>query len=147
MRTSSIDKRKDMRDLLDSLKMDQKSSQIKAKRGEELTDVGLVNQFEKHEFIPNKWFDWINRADSKIMIIGQDWGPYSQLKKFIDQYELEKDSSSFYYDEFLFRSFSSRTEVFIFKAVEETYREEYGSDTTKIDLDNNLVEDVEVCKS
>lgn len=60
----------------------------------------LVNQFTLHKAIPNLWFDWENRANSPIMIIGQDWGPYVQLKKYI------VDSSQ---DHFA----SSRTEKFI----------------------------------
>lgn len=60
----------------------------------------LVNQFALHKKIPNRWFDWENRVDSPIMIIGQDWGPYIHLKKYID--EPEKDHFA-----------SSRTEKFI----------------------------------
>lgn len=44
----------------------------------------LVNHFALHDQIPNRWFDWENRIDSPIIIIGQDWGPYIHLKKYID---------------------------------------------------------------
>jgi uracil-DNA glycosylase len=65
----------------------------------------LINQFSIHEKIPNRWFDWENRVNSPIMIIGQDWGPYIHLKKYID------DPSQ---DHFA----SSRTENFIINALD-----------------------------
>ena len=44
----------------------------KIRKGKQI-NIGYVNQFALHDFIPNKWFDWQNRSDSEIMIIGQDW--------------------------------------------------------------------------
>lgn len=44
----------------------------------------LINIFEDDKFatnIPSIWTDWLNRLDSKIIIIGQDWGPYNDMKK------------------------------------------------------------------
>lgn len=44
----------------------------------------LINIFEDSNFcinIPSIWTDWLNRLDSKIIIIGQDWGPYSDMVK------------------------------------------------------------------
>lgn len=48
-------------------------------------EKSLINIYRNYEFsisIPSIWTDWFNRLDSKIMIIGQDWGPYSDMKKF-----------------------------------------------------------------
>lgn len=44
----------------------------------------LINIFQDNNFctnIPSIWTDWFNRLDSKIIIIGQDWGPYNDMKK------------------------------------------------------------------
>lgn len=48
-------------------------------------EKSLINIYKNYEFsisIPSIWTDWFNRLDSKIMIIGQDWGPYIDMKKF-----------------------------------------------------------------
>lgn len=97
---------------------------IKIRKGRQI-NVGYVNQFSKHNFIPNKWFDWENKTNADIMIIGQDWGPYSALLPYIDNYEKLKDHEDFDYDRFLFSTFSSRTEKFIIKAIENTYKEKF----------------------
>lgn len=112
--------------LIEQLKQDTVAAQITALRGGKKTNVGLVNHYKLHDFIPNKWFDWINRADAEIMIIGQDWGPYSALKKYVDSYEIESQNPDFDYNKFLFSAFSSRTEKFILKAIETTYTQAFG---------------------
>jgi len=50
-------------------------------------DCSLINIYENSKFakeIPSIWTDWYNRLDSKIMIIGQDWGPFEDMKKALD---------------------------------------------------------------
>lgn len=45
----------------------------------------LINVYQDYDFgtnIPSIWTDWFNRLNSKVMIIGQDWGPYSDMQKF-----------------------------------------------------------------
>lgn len=52
-------------------------------------NCSLINIYEDNEFcknIPSIWTDWFNRLDSKIMIIGQDWGPYSDMKLLNELY-------------------------------------------------------------
>ncbi len=47
-------------------------------------EKSLINIYSDYSFsanIPSIWTDWFNRLDSKIMIIGQDWGPYNDMKK------------------------------------------------------------------
>lgn len=47
-------------------------------------DYALINLYQNNEFcknIPSIWTDWFNRLNSKIMMIGQDWGPYSDMEK------------------------------------------------------------------
>ena len=46
-------------------------------------DCALINLYKNEEFcknIPSIWTDWFNRLNSKIMIMGQDWGPYSDME-------------------------------------------------------------------
>lgn len=90
------------------------------------TNVGFINQYALHQSIPNKWFDWENRVDAEIMVIGQDWGPYNALLPYISEYEIEVTKPDFNYDEFLFSTFSSRTEKFIIRAVERSYMERFN---------------------
>lgn len=50
---------------------------------------GLVNIFQSEKFalnIPSIWTDWINRANSKLMIVGQDWGPYIDMERLHNKY-------------------------------------------------------------
>ena len=52
-------------------------------------DYSLINIFKDKKFyknIPSIWTDWYNRLDSKIMLIGQDWGPYEDMNKFYNLY-------------------------------------------------------------
>ena len=57
-------------------------------------DYSLINIYKDNQFcknIPSIWTDWFNRLDSKIMIIGQDWGPYSDMK-MLNKLYLENQS-------------------------------------------------------
>ncbi len=50
---------------------------------------GLINIFQNEQFalnIPSIWTDWINRSDSKLMIVGQDWGPYIDMERLHNKY-------------------------------------------------------------
>lgn len=50
---------------------------------------GLINIFQNDQFalnIPSIWTDWINRANSKLMIVGQDWGPYIDMERLHKKY-------------------------------------------------------------
>lgn len=52
-------------------------------------DCSLVNIYKNTKFakeIPSIWTDWYNRLDSKIMVIGQDWGPFEDMKKLNKKY-------------------------------------------------------------
>lgn len=52
-------------------------------------DYSLINIFKDKKFyknIPSIWTDWYNRLDSKLMLIGQDWGPYEDMNKFHNLY-------------------------------------------------------------
>lgn len=59
------------------------------------SNKSLINIYKNYTFcmnIPSIWTDWFNRLESDIMIIGQDWGPYSDMKKFHDL--LNKDKTN-----------------------------------------------------
>ena len=62
---------------------------IKNKNGK---DCSLINIYKDvfYKNIPSIWTDWFHRIDSKIMIIGQDWGPYIEMKKFHDMYKYDE---------------------------------------------------------
>jgi len=52
-------------------------------------DCSLINIYKDNKFakkIPSIWTDWYNRLNSEIIIVGQDWGPYLDMKKFNDLY-------------------------------------------------------------
>jgi hypothetical protein len=125
-----------MRQLLESIKSDKSIESLIVNRKGIQKDVGLINHYRLHELIPNKWFDWIRRVDAKIMIIGQDWGPYASLLKFINDYEIEKIKLDFDYDKFLFKTFSSRTEKFILKSISKGYFEIFNKEIEQKDWDS-----------
>ncbi|MDE5539452.1 MAG: hypothetical protein K2J20_03075 [Bacilli bacterium] len=48
------------------------------------SNKSLINIYHDYDFctnIPSIWTDWFNRLDKKIMIIGQDWGPFKDMQK------------------------------------------------------------------
>lgn len=52
-------------------------------------DCSLINIYQNKKFaknIPSMWTDWYNRLDAKIMIVGQDWGPYKDMEKLHYEY-------------------------------------------------------------
>ena len=55
----------------------------------------LINIYKDYNFsinIPSIWTDWFNRLNSDIMIIGQDWGPYNDMKKFYNLLNADKSN-------------------------------------------------------
>lgn len=126
-----MDKRKQMEKLILDLSKDTECEKITKTYKSNSISVGLVNQFRKHTFIPNKWFDWKNRVNAKVMIIGQDWGPYTSLLPYVDNYDMTKVNDEEYYNDYLFRTYSSRTEKYIFKTLESTYLKAFNKLTQK----------------
>ncbi|HAB67177.1 MAG TPA: hypothetical protein DCE23_07405 [Firmicutes bacterium] len=65
----------------------------------EKNDKSLYNvykDFNVGRCIPSIWTDWYNRLDAKIMVIGQDWGPYEDMLKLNKQYMLDKREDNWY---------------------------------------------------
>ena len=82
-------KKKQFKDLINELGKCDKCTNLKCKQ------KSLINIYKDYEFcinIPSIWTDWFNRLESKIMIIGQDWGPYSDMKKFNNLLENSKSN-------------------------------------------------------
>lgn len=82
-------KKKQFENLINELGKCDKCTNLKCK------DKSLINIYQDYEFctnIPSIWTDWFNRLDSKIMIVGQDWGPYDDMKKFNNLLENDKSN-------------------------------------------------------
>ena len=66
--------------LLKNLESCEKCCKLQSKNGK---DYSLINIYKDNQFcknVPSIWTDWFNRLNSKIMIIGQDWGPYCDME-------------------------------------------------------------------
>lgn len=66
-----------------------KCTNLKCKE-KSLINIYRDNNFSKN--IPSIWTDWFNRLNSKIMIIGQDWGPYKDMKKLNEMLKNDKSN-------------------------------------------------------
>lgn len=56
-------------------------------------NCSLINIYKDESFskeIPSIWTDWYNRLNSEIMVIGQDWGPFEDMKKLNKLYRENK---------------------------------------------------------
>lgn len=81
-----ITKNKQFDELINAMANCQKCLFLQKRNGQ---DCSLVNIYQNQKFcknIPSIWTDWYNRLDTKIMIIGQDWGPYNDMDKFHELY-------------------------------------------------------------
>ncbi len=84
----------------------------------------LINIYKDYNFctnIPSIWTDWFNRLDSNIMIIGQDWGPYIEMKKINGS--LEKDKLNW---KELIESEKSLTKKMLEKFIIESSKNKYN---------------------
>lgn len=98
MKKESFDK------LLKTMSKCDKCTNFKCK---EKSLINIYNDYNFSSNIPSIWTDWFNRLDSKIMIIGQDWGPYNDMKKLNNL--LKEDKSN--WNEF------SESDIFITNAI------------------------------
>lgn len=90
-------KEKEFTELISEMSKCSKCISLKKRNGK---DCSLINIYKVDEFcknIPSIWTDWFNRLDSKIMIIGQDWGPYNDMKKLNEQYIKEPNRKNWRY--------------------------------------------------
>ncbi len=73
-------------ELINNMSKCEKCTSIHSKNN---IDCSLINIYKNTKFvkeIPSIWTDWYNRLDSKIMVIGQDWGPFEDMKKLNEKY-------------------------------------------------------------
>ena len=64
-------------------------------KNKNFADCSLVNFYSDKNIckkIPSMWTDWSRRLDADIMIIGQDWGPFSEMKRLHEKY-LENETA------------------------------------------------------
>lgn len=55
-----------------------------------LGNKSLKNIFSESDLffaIPSIWTDWFNRLDSALFIVGQDWGPYEDMRKLNKRFQ------------------------------------------------------------
>ncbi len=79
-----------MENIFEKISCCQKCTSLRNKNGR---DCSLINFYQDKNIylkIPSIWTDWENRIDSNIMIIGQDWGPYQEMKKLNEDYLKEE---------------------------------------------------------
>ena len=99
-------------------------------------EKSLINIYNDYIFctnIPSIWTDWFNRLNSKIMIIGQDWGPYSDMKKLNNL--LKKDRSNW---KELIESEKSNTKKILDEYIKKSSNNRYN-------LDNIFVTNAIMC--
>lgn len=90
----------------------------------------LINVYQDYNFcinIPSIWTDWFNRQNSEIMIIGQDWGPYSDMKRLYEM--LSADKSNW---RELVESENSNTKKILEKYIMESSNNKYSLDSIYI---------------
>lgn len=78
MNITELIKKEVFEELLQSMSKCDKCTNFKCK---EKSLINIYNDYNFGSNIPSIWTDWFNRLDSKIMIIGQDWGPYNDMEK------------------------------------------------------------------
>ena len=109
----------------------------------------LINIYKNYEFcinIPSIWTDWLNRLNSDIMIIGQDWGPYNDMKKLHNL--LSEDKSN--WNE-LIELEKSNTKKMLEKYIKESSNNEYYLDniylkTSTLNCSEYLLKQIEIVK-
>lgn len=54
-----------------------------------LGNKSLINFYHDADLasnIPSIWTDWFNRLDSRVFIIGQDWGPFEDMRLLYERF-------------------------------------------------------------
>lgn len=72
--------------LLEEMGTCQKCINLRNKNDRDCSLVNIYNNLTFSKNIPSIWTDWFNRLNSEIMIIGQDWGPYVDMKSLHQLY-------------------------------------------------------------
>lgn len=98
-------------------------------------DCSLTNIYKDNFYreVPSIWTDWYNRLDSKIMIIGQDWGPFNEMRKFHDMYIGDKTDDNW---KRIIEEEKSLTKKLLTKYLVDSGRD-YG-----LDIDENFINNI-----
>jgi len=101
------------------------STRIKAKRKGVCRDLGLINFYKDAEFLDffaDIWVDWAPRLGAKLMLVGQDWGPYAEMKKISDKVaaEVKKGNDLVNIRKYYINNSKHRTTKFLFQALEQS---------------------------
>ena len=112
-------------DLLSSMGQCEKCINLRSSNGK---DCSLINIYQHEEFynnIPSIWTDWFNRLDSKIMIIGQDWGPFNDMKTLNELYTKHPNKNNWKY---LIEQEKSNTKKMLNYYIKESSNNRYSLD-------------------
>ncbi len=102
-------------------------------------DCSLINIYTDVEFsknIPSIWTDCFNRLNSKIMIIGQDWGPFQDIKKLHDSYVKNQTEDNW---NFLINQEKSMTKRMLTKYLIESSKKNNEKILNKIFITNAIM--------
>lgn len=72
--------------LIEEMSKCDKCLSLKNKVGKDCSLINIYKDFKLAKQIPSIWTDWYHKLDAKIMIIGQDWGPYKDMKELNQLY-------------------------------------------------------------
>lgn len=62
---------------------------LQSRRGMDYSLFNIYRDFSFSKRIPSIWTDWYHRLEASIFVVGQDWGPYSDMKSLNERYEQE----------------------------------------------------------
>lgn len=111
--------------LLKNLAQHRESTKITAKRKGIDRDLGLVNFYNDADFLKlfaDIWVDWEPRLGAKLMIVGQDWGPYIEMQKITGKVKKEVNCGG-NLDDIRYKHINNsthKTTKFLFQALEES---------------------------
>ena len=111
--------------LLIELSKCEKCINLKNKNGKDCALINLYKSKELCKNIPSIWTDWFNRLNSEIMIVGQDWGPYSDMEKLNELYIKNPNEDNWKY---LIEQEKSNTKKQLEYYIKESSNNKYGLD-------------------
>jgi uracil-DNA glycosylase family 4 len=85
-----MNKKEKLDNLIEEMSNCTKCTKLTKKTKNSIIDCSLINIYKDKDMcksIPSIWTDWYNRLDAEIMIVGQDWGPVDDMKKFYKKYK------------------------------------------------------------
>ena len=85
-------KEKEFDDLIEAMSKCRRCMSLRKKSGRDCSLINIYCDVDFGKSIPSIWTDWFHRMDSSIMIIGQDWGPYQEMKTLHDKLNYDKSN-------------------------------------------------------